>query len=607
MKIICVDLFCGAGGTSQGLVEAAEELGIEIELVAINHWELAIATHSANHPRARHICARIEEVRPREVIPGGRVHLLVASPECTHFSIAAGGRPVEDQRRIPAFNVITWLQELYVDHLILENVPEFRNWAPLGADGKPLKSRKGEIYKSFLNAIRACGYKVEERILCCANYGDATTRKRLFIVATRNGAISWPEETHSESGEQDLFSARAKWREAKDVIDWTLVGKSIFDRKKPLVRNTLSRIADGMKRFNGIDVARHLGLEPADDTPPDPGRPQENSGASAFVVNMEGQGSLSSLERPTPTLTTQSHFGLAERVLDSIPGAASPSTVFAEPISPFVLSIDHQGGNGSCVNDIHEPLTTVTTKARHGLISAFVIGAGGPERAGEPRTVNKPLNTVLTRQSMALVEPRVVSGEGFLVAAGGPEGKGRKAKSLKKPLETILTENHEGLVQPYIVTVNHGDDPSRCQSLDRPLPTITTKNGYGLVNAYLTKYYGTATVQPVTEPLDTVTTKDRFALVEPRLIEESSSLLKQRLSRLIPLGDGLFLDIRFRMLRSHELAGAMSFPRGYVFVGKQSKVVKQIGNAVPTKTAKALCRERLNVYVKHKGPPPMVA
>jgi len=146
LKIICVDLFCGAGGTSQGLVEAAEELGITVDLLAINHWDLAIATHSANHPRARHICAKIEEVRPREVVPGGRIHLLVASPECTHFSVAAGGRPAEDQRRIPAFNVITWLQELYVDNLILENVPEFRHWAPLGANGKPLKSRKGEIY-----------------------------------------------------------------------------------------------------------------------------------------------------------------------------------------------------------------------------------------------------------------------------------------------------------------------------------------------------------------------------------------------------------------------------------------------------------------------------
>jgi DNA (cytosine-5)-methyltransferase 1 len=184
-----------------------------------------------------------------------------------------------------------------------------------------------------------------------------------------------------------------------------------------------------------------------------------------------------------------------------------------------------------------------------------------------------------------------------LIAAGGPVGKGRRAKSLSKPLETILTENHDGLVQPYIVTVNHGDADSnsaRCHSINRPLPTITTKNGYGVVNAYLTKYYGTATVQSVNEPLDTVTTKDRFALVQPTVIEDERTA--ERLCPLIPLENGLFLDIRFRMLRSHELAAAMSFPKDYVFMGKQSKVVKQIGNAVPTLTARALCKERLKRY-----------
>jgi DNA (cytosine-5)-methyltransferase 1 len=597
LKIICVDLFCGAGGTSQGLVEAAEDLGITVELLAINHWDLAIATHSANHPRARHICAKIEEVRPREVVPGGRVHLLVASPECTHFSVAAGGRPVEDQRRIPAFNVITWLQELYVDNLILENVPEFRNWAPLGANGKPMKTGKGEIYRSFLNAIRACGYKVEERVLCCANYGDATTRKRLFIVATRNGNLSWPEATHSENGANGLFSTTTKWREAREIIDWTLIGKSIFNRKKPLAKNTLRRVADGMKRFNGIDVYEHLGVTPVNSS----GKPKQPAQATnAFLVNMKGHSSVASLDSPSPTLTTQSHLGLAQPVLLSrlsVNGSTLP--LVAEPANSFVISIDHQGGNSSYVNDIREPLTTVTTKARHGLVNAYIVGAGGPERAGEARCIEKPLNTVLTRQSMALVEPEIVAGQGFLIAAGGPEGKGRKARSLSKPLETILTENHEGLVHPYIVAVNHSDTEStstRCHAVDRPLPTITTKNGYGLVNAYLTKYYSTATVQSVNEPLDTVTTKDRFALVQPALVQDLPEAEPHRLCPLIRLGNGLFLDIRFRMLRSHELAAAMSFPKGYVFAGKQSYVVKQIGNAVPALTAKALCRERLKRY-----------
>ena len=251
MKIVCIDLFCGAGGTSTGLVEAARELGLEVELIAINHWPIAIATHRANYPWARHICARLDQVRPRDIVPDGRVHLLIAGPECTHHSKARGGRPVDDQKRVPAWAILPWLGELYVDNLIIENVPEFRSWAPLGAKGKPLPSRKGETYQAFLQSIRAHGYSVNEAIICCADYGDATTRKRLFIQATRRGVPSFPSPTHSpEAG--SLFTK--PWRPARSVIDWTLIGESIFGRKKPLVAKTLRRIAAGMRQFNGIEI-----------------------------------------------------------------------------------------------------------------------------------------------------------------------------------------------------------------------------------------------------------------------------------------------------------------------------------------------------------------
>ncbi len=51
------------------------------------------------------------------------------------------------------------------------------------------------------------------------------------------------------------------------------------------------------------------------------------------------------------------------------------------------------------------------------------------------------------------------------------------------------------------------------------------------------------------------------------------------------------LDIRFRMLQPHELAAAMGFPAHYHFTGNREAQVKQIGNAVPVRTAAALCRE----------------
>ena len=69
-------------------------------------------------------------------------------------------------------------------------------------------------------------------------------------------------------------------------------------------------------------------------------------------------------------------------------------------------------------------------------------------------TVYWPAGTSVSLQANGYKRPaqalRFVAGQSFLIAAGGPEGKGRRAKSVNKPLETILTENHDGLVQPYI-------------------------------------------------------------------------------------------------------------------------------------------------------------
>ena len=92
------------------------------------------------------------------------------------------------------------------------------------------------------------------------------------------------------------------------------------------------------------------------------------------------------------------------------------------------------------------------------------------------------------------------------------------------------------------------------------------------VRAFLIKYYGNEkTPGSIDEPLDTVTTKDRFMLVEPTRHE-----------------------ILFRMLQPHELAAAMSFPVGYQFSGTKTDAVKQIGNAVPVRMARAHCAALLD-------------
>lgn len=639
MKLYCADLFCGAGGTSSGLVAAAHEMGFEVELVAINHWPVAIATHSANYPWVKHVCARIEEVKPRDVVPRGRLHLLVASPECTFHSVARGGRPIEDQKRVPAWGVVQWVQELFVDNLIIENVPEFARWGPLGASGKPLKRKAGETYQAFLQALRSLGYRLDERVLCCADYGDATTRRRLFIVATRKGSPTWPVPSHGPREKISLQSSffpepsLKPWRPAREIIDWQLKGKNILARKKPLAEKTLRRIAAGMKKINGLDIEPFLVMlygtnktRPVDQPLPTVTANGQHIGlCEPFLLSQASGGAPRPVEQPVPTICAKGAVQIVQPFLIPFFGGRKgqqPRThAVDEPIptvtshgaggvvEPFMVPTDHQGGNGPYVKSVEEPAPTITTKVRLGLGEPFLIGAKGSEQLGESQSV-----------------------EPFLVAAGGPQGRGRNPRSLDDPLDTVLTENHEALVQPFVVAVNHGDGAQaasndRCRPVDEPLPTLTCKNGFGvvepfllphqhgndteknvrsveepmptvtatssdmfLVEPYVSKYYGTGDCQPVNEPLDTVTTKDRFGLVEPYLI---------------PVGDNRHLGIHFRMLQPHELAAAQGFAKNYKFHGNKSMQVKQIGNAVPHYTAKALCRERLQQYLGRDGKLPL--
>jgi site-specific DNA-cytosine methylase len=99
-RILAADLFCGAGGTSTGLLRAAELLNRRVELTAVNHWDRAIETHSANHPGANHFCQSLadldpkrggtgREARPARCIPG--VHTPLGSSRRQ-----AGERPVDE-------------------------------------------------------------------------------------------------------------------------------------------------------------------------------------------------------------------------------------------------------------------------------------------------------------------------------------------------------------------------------------------------------------------------------------------------------------------------------------------------------------------------------
>jgi DNA (cytosine-5)-methyltransferase 1 len=421
---LIIDNFAGGGGASTGIEMA---LGRSPNY-AINHDPEALCMHEANHPETVHLCESVWDVDIAETVAGHHVQLAWFSPDCKHFSKAKGGKPVEKNIRGLAWIVLKWAGIAKPDVIVLENVEEFQTWGPL-VDNQPCPRRKGMTFKRWITQLRNLGYVVDHRELRASDYGAPTIRKRLFVIARRDGKkIVWPEHTHGPKG--NLFLQ--PYRTAAECIDWSIPCPSIFDRKRPLAEATLRRIARGIQRYV-IDAK-----EP-------------------FIVNLTHGGRLESLSEPFNTITG-AHRG--EKAL----------------VTPFITKFR----TGSIGSPINEPLHTVTgggdlkrpAGGSHamGLVCPTLVQVGYGERDGQaPRVpgLDKPLGTI------------VGSGKHALIAAFLAQHNGQSiGQTLKDPQTAITGRDKHSLVQAFLIKYFGTDQDPR---LDEPLHTVTSKDRFGLV------------------------------------------------------------------------------------------------------------------------------
>ena len=355
---LVVDLFAGGGGASTGIEQA---IGRPVD-IAINHDPEAISLHAANHPQTIHHTADIFEVDPVEATRGQPVGLLWASPSCTHFSRARGGVPVSKQLRSLGWVVVRWAAAVRPRVIICENVVEWRDWGPL-RKGRPCQRRKGRTFRQWVGHLRNLGYRVEIRELVAADYDTPTIRRRLFVVAVRDGGeVVWPKPSHSRYGTDGL----PRWRAAAECIDWSLPVPSIFGRKRPLADATLRRIAKGVMRYV-VDAA-----EP-------------------FIVPLRGTSSSHtsshSLHDPLSTVSAGgTHHGLivptliqqgyGERKGQSprVPGLENPlGTIGGNGAMVAALLCNYYGNERDGIG-ITEPMHTIPTKDRFGLVTVHLEG-----------------------------------------------------------------------------------------------------------------------------------------------------------------------------------------------------------------------------------------
>ena len=645
---IIIDNFAGGGGASTGIQLGFERLGLKREIaVAINHDGEALAMHEANHPNTKHFQEDVYDVHPGFVTGNRPIGLAWFSPTCTHFSRAKGSGLRDQKIRGLAWVALKWATLQSPRVIMLENVEEFESWGPLLPDLKPDKTQRGRTFQAFVAALstglsadhpdveeiyetlgadfpihrltEGLGYAVEWRTLSACDFGAPTTRKRLFLVARRDGVpITWPTPTHAKrSSEAVRLGQLPPWRSAAECIDWSIPCPSIFERKKPLVEATLRRIARGLDKFvinTGDPFIVKFRFDSAGHAISEPLPTITSGGASArpagsahalglctptivhyHAAKRFGDDRVADVDAPLPTQTTENRFALAVATVSRSEPASPPDQQHgSQEVSPaiadelhgkrelvatFMAQHNKQRGGYNPGRTVEQPLSTITgSGSQQQLVTAHLVGidnqSSGASAAWDSA---EPLTTVTTEARHALVSTHLVQMGHGEVSREGEKRWGKGTNSVSEPLVTVTaSEVPAALVTSNLVKLR---GTNIGQSVSEPLATVSAQGTHHAeVRAFLVKYYGSERDGVSCDaPLHTIRTNDCFGLV----------MVKGEAYQIV--------DIGLRMLTPRELARAQGFVDSYILdpehKGKRlSKTaqVRMIGNSVSPHPAAAL-------------------
>jgi DNA (cytosine-5)-methyltransferase 1 len=618
------------------------------------------------------------------VQPGISVGWGHLSPDCRDHSRAKGGKPISKEIRGLAWAVKKWAEQISPRIISVENVPEFKGWGPLvakrdKATGRCLmnievydvktrkrnktlsrvdvappatvvpygmqvlvrdRRRQGQYFRQLVRDLEALGYVVERRELCARDYGAPTSRKRLFILARRDGQpIVWPEATYGAPSNPKVQKGKLPpFRTTAQCLDFIKpdgtpnLGKSIFGRKKSHADPTLRRVAYGVKRYVLdrrpfiVNLTHGARLESIDDP------------ATTITAAHRGEKALC-----TPVLMSNNSNNAPHSVEDSLGTVTTGNRHYA--VSPL-LTKTHSNGwdrDGAGVVPADEPAGTLLAKDGLCVVAPSLIQTGYGERKGQsPRVldIDAPLGTAPAQgQKHAVV--------GAFLAKHN-DGNASFGIPLDRPADTITTKDHHALVAASLIQQNYGS--SQWQDPATPLNTLTQSNHHAVVSAGLAKLRGTSSTadveepaptisaqgqhlglitgeivkffgqggqwQGLDEPLHTATTKARFAAVSQDLHREDANpeeeAQRELLARCARVADFLerfipglhfpdrivrveidgvifvIADIFMRMLTPRELARCQGFDDSYILFGTVTQQVGGVGNSVPPQFAKAL-------------------
>lgn len=184
-SMTAIDLFCGAGGLSEGFRQA----GFHV-LAGQDYDDVAGKTFAATHREATFVGGPIQKVTPQQLLDAagmkkGEIDVIVGGPPCQGYSVYNHQRGAQDPRAGLFREYLRIVKGVQPRWLVMENVTGITSIAG------------GNIVREIFEGMASLGYRVDMKVLKAEEYGVPQERRRVFFIATRTDApILFPEMTH---------------------------------------------------------------------------------------------------------------------------------------------------------------------------------------------------------------------------------------------------------------------------------------------------------------------------------------------------------------------------------------------------------------------------
>lgn len=182
-----IDLFCGAGGLTEGMRQAG------FHVLAGNDFdETAGATFSATHKEANFISGPVQDISAAHLLKAaglkkGELDCLVGGPPCQAFSVYNHQRGMHDERSQLFKEYLRLVEGLNPRWVVMENVTGI------------MSAGQGSAVQSILRGLKKLGYYVEHKILRAEDYGVPQERRRVVFIGNREGRpVIFPKITYGE-------------------------------------------------------------------------------------------------------------------------------------------------------------------------------------------------------------------------------------------------------------------------------------------------------------------------------------------------------------------------------------------------------------------------